>query len=176
MLIRTGGEPQTLAGAVREAVRRFDPQIPLGDLRPLTSILADQLVTRRATTHVIDSFASVALGLAGLGLYGLLALLVTGRMRETGIRLALGSSPALEASRVLRECVASTAIGVACGIALALIAGRLVESLLVGVSARDAVTLAIVSATMLAVAASAASIPAWRAARIDPASVLRSDA
>jgi predicted permease len=174
-LVRTLGEPQALAGAVREAVRRFDPQVPVGTLAPLTSILADQLVTRRATTHVIDSFAAVALGLAGLGLYGLLALLVSGRIRETGIRLALGSSPALEAGRVVRECVASTAVGVGCGIGLALIAGRLVESLLVGVSARDALTLAIVSATTLVVAASAASVPAWRAARIDPASVLRGD-
>src|SRR5829696_9070175 len=107
----------------------------------VSSILADQLVTRRATTHVIDGFAAGSLSLAALGLYGLLALLVSARTRETGIRLALGSSPQLEAWRVARECVTSAGGGVACGIGLALLSGRLVQSLLVGVSPRDPVTL-----------------------------------
>ena len=176
MLIRTEVEPASLAPAVRETVRRFDPQVPVGELSSLSSILADQLVTRRATAHVMDGFAAGALALAGLGLYGLLALLVSGRMRETGIRLALGSSPAVEARRVLRECLTQALAGVVCGVGLAVLAGRLVQSLLVGITSRDPLTLAIVSATMLAVAAAAASLPAWRAARVDPATVLRGDA
>jgi putative ABC transport system permease protein len=175
MLIRTRVEPGALASAARETVRAFDPQVPVGNLSALSSILADQLVTRRATTHVIDGFAAGALGLAGLGLYGLLALLVSGRRRETGIRLALGSSPAIEAWRVGRECLISTVAGVTCGVALALVSGRLVQSLLVGVSPRDTPTLAIVSFAMLVVAAAAASLPALRAARVDPATVLRGD-
>ena len=176
MLIRTSGDAKALAGAARAAVQRFDAQVPVGTLSPLMSILSDQLVARRVTTHVIDGFAAAALSLAGLGLYGLLALLVSGRRRETGIRLALGSSPSLEAGRVMRECMSSTAIGLAAGLALALSLGRLVESLLVDVSARDVSTLVIVSGTMLAVALTAAALPAWRAARIDPSSVLRADA
>ena len=176
MLIKTAGDPGAIAGSARETVKRFDPQVPVGTLSPLTSILADQLVARRATTQVIDGFAAAGLGLAALGLYGLLALLVAGRMRETGIRLALGSSPAIEAARVLRVCVISTIAGVGCGVGLALVAGRLVQGLLVGVSPRDAYTLAVVSATMMGVAVVAGVRPAWRASRVDPASVLRGDA
>jgi predicted permease len=175
MLIRTAGDPRALAGAARETVKHFDPQVPVGTLSPLASILADQLVARRATTQVIDGFAAAGLALAALGLYGLLTLLVAGRMRETGIRLALGSSPILEAGRIVRVCFISTVIGVTCGIGLALVAGRLVGSLLVGVSPRDAATLALVSMTMMIVAMAAASPPAWRASRVDPASVLRGE-
>jgi predicted permease len=175
MLIRTESEPEALGQAARDVVRRVDPRLPVDRLSSLSSILAEQLVTRRATTHVIDGFALGSLSLAALGLYGLLALLVSARRRETGIRLALGSSPRLEAWRVARECVLSAAAGVTAGIGLALLAGRLVQSLLVGVSPRDPITLAAVCVTMLAVAAAAATLPAWRAARVDPATVLRGE-
>jgi ABC-type antimicrobial peptide transport system permease subunit len=121
---------------------------------------------------LFDGFAAGALALAGLGLYGLLALLVSARLRETGIRLALGSSPGQEGRRVMRECVVSTGAGVVIGIGLALMSGRLAQSLLVGVSPRDAATLSVVSVTMLAVAAIAATIPAWRAAGVE---VLRAE-
>jgi putative ABC transport system permease protein len=176
LLIRTDAQPEALAQPAREMVRRFDPQLPFGRISSLSGILAEQLVTRRATTHAIDGFAVGSLSLAALGLYGLLALLVSARTRETGIRLALGSSPRLEAWRVARECVVSAAAGVAGGIALALLGGRLVQSLLVGVSPRDPATLAAVCMAMLIVAAAAALLPAWRAARVDPATVLRGDA
>jgi len=176
MLLRTAGDPRPLAGMARDAVKRFDPGVPVGTLSPLTSILADQLVARRATTHVIDGFAAAGLGLASLGLYGLLAQLVAARMRETGIRLALGSSPTCEAVRVVRACIISTTAGVAFGLGLALVAGRLVRGLLVGVTDGDITTLAAVSGTMIVVAVAAASVPAWRAASVDPASVLRGEA
>lgn len=175
MIIRTDMDLGPLASAARATVRAFDPGVPLANLTPLSSILAEQLVARRATTHVIEGFAAGALALAGLGLYGLLALLVSSRMRETGIRLALGSSHSLEARRVVRECVISTTVGLAAGLGLALASGRLAQSLLVGVSSRDAATLGAVSVTMLGVAAAAAGLPAWRAARVDPASVLRGE-
>ncbi|MGE5813412.1 MAG: ADOP family duplicated permease [Acidobacteriota bacterium] len=175
ILIRTNVEPAALASAVRQTVRAFDPHVPVSNISALSSILAEQLVTRSVTTHVIDGFAAGGLALAGLGLYGLLALLVSARLRETGIRLALGSSPSQEARRVVRECLVSTGVGLAAGIGLALVSGRLAQSLLVGVSPRDVATLGTVSVTMLAVAAIAASIPAWRAARVDPALVLRAE-
>jgi len=174
MLVRTVGDPRTLAGPARDVVRRFDPGVPVDTMTTLSAILAEQLVTRRATTHVIDGFAAGALSLAALGLYGLLALLVASRTRETGVRLALGSSPGIEAARVLRECAVNTAIGVGGGLVLALAGGRLIRSLLVGVTSSDVMTLAAVSATMLMTAAAAAALPAWRAARVDPAAALRS--
>jgi putative ABC transport system permease protein len=173
LLLRTAVEPTSVAPTVRDVVRRFDPGVPLDGITTLSDILAAQLVTRRVTTHVIDGFAAGALALAALGLYGLLALLVAGRRRDTGIRLALGSSPFVEAARVVRDCVSSTAIGAACGLVLALIAARLLRTLLVGVSPRDVATLVGVSAATLGVSLAAAVIPAWRAAHVDPATVLR---
>jgi putative ABC transport system permease protein len=140
----------------------------------LSAILAAQLVTRRAATHAIDGLAGGALSLAALGLYGLLTLLAASRTRETGIRLALGSSPLAEAGRVVRECMVNTVTGVALGLGLALIAGRFVRSLLVGVSSRDSTTLAVVSIAMLLVGLAAAALPAWRTSGIDPSTALRS--
>jgi ABC-type antimicrobial peptide transport system permease subunit len=173
MLVRTAGDPRTLAAPARDAVRRFDPGVPVDTMTTLSAILAEQLVTRRATTHVIDGFAAAALSLAALGLYGLLALLVASRTRETGIRLALGSSPPIEAARVVRECAVNATSGIACGVALALVAGRFVRSLLVGVASSDPLTLAGVSIVMLLVGLAAAALPAWRAASVDPAIALR---
>jgi putative ABC transport system permease protein len=173
LLVRTEGESSALAPDVRGAIRRVDPLVPVDRLIPLSSILDEQLAARRATTHAIDGFAAAALGLAGLGLYGLLALLVSSRTREIAIRLALGSSPAVEAARVSRECLVSTAAGTIAGVWLALGFGRLVQSLLAGVSPRDPFTLAAVCGTMLLVAAAAAALPAWRAARVDPSTALR---
>jgi hypothetical protein len=173
LLVRTAGDPRTLAAPARDVVRRFDPGVPVDTMTTLSAILAEQLVTRRATTHVIDGFAAGALSLAALGLYGLLALLVASRTRETGIRLALGSSPRIEAARVVRECAVNATSGIACGFALALLAGRFVRSLLVGVESTDPLTLTGVSIVMLVVGLTAAALPAWRAARVDPAIALR---
>lgn len=173
MLMHTTVDPTSMAAAARQTMRRVDAAVPVGTMRTLASILAEQLVARRATTRVLGGFAGGALTLAALGLYGLLALLVAAGVRDTGIRLALGSSPAQEARRVLRQSVVSTGSGVAVGIALALAAGRLLRSLLVGVSPDDSSTLAAVAAVMTAVALASAALPAWRAARVDPAAVLR---
>ncbi len=173
MLMRTAADPLALAPSVRESLRRIDPGVPVDRMAALSSILAGQLVTRRATTSVISSFAAGALTLAGLGLYGLLALLVASGVRETGIRLALGASPAQEAGRVVKNAVLSAAAGVACGSALSLAGGRLLQSLLVGVTPRDATTLALASGTIAAVAVASAALPALRAARVDPAKALR---
>jgi predicted permease len=173
MLVRAVADPRALAAPVRDVVRRFDPGVPVATMTTLSAELAEQLVTRRSTTHVIDGFAAAALALAALGLYGLLALLVASRTREIGIRLALGASPRGEALRVVRECLASAGAGIACGAALALPCGRLVRSLLVGVSAYDPATLTAVAAALLVVSGAAALLPAQRTARIDPATVLR---
>jgi ABC-type antimicrobial peptide transport system permease subunit len=124
---------------------------------------------------VIGTFAGAALSLSALGLYGLLAVLVAGRTREIGVRLALGASPAVVARTVLRESIVNTLVGIGIGLVLALVAGRAVQGILVGVSGRDLRTLSIVAATLLAVSVAAAVAPAWRAARIDPMVALRAD-
>jgi putative ABC transport system permease protein len=127
------------------------------------------------TTGVLGSFAGAALSLSALGLYGLLAVLVAGRTREIGVRLALGASPAVVARTVLRESIVNTLVGIGIGLVLALLAGRAVQGILVGVSGRDLPTLSIVAATLLAVSVAAAVAPAWRAAQIDPIVALRAD-
>jgi putative ABC transport system permease protein len=173
MLLRTAVDPRSLAQPARDIVRRFDPGVPVATMTTLSEILAEQMVTRRSTTRVIDGFAGGSLALAALGLYGLLTLLVASRTRETGIRLALGSSPTAEALRVVRECVANAGAGVVVGLVLALPCGRLVRSLLVGVSAYDPPTLIAVAAAMLVVGLAAAVLPAWRTSRVDPCVALR---
>jgi ABC-type antimicrobial peptide transport system permease subunit len=127
------------------------------------------------TTGVISGFAGAALVLAALGLYGLLTVLVAGRTREIGVRIALGASPRLVARGVLRESLLNTIAGVAIGVTLAVAAGRFVQSLLVGVSSADPRTLGAVAATLAGVAVLAALGPALRASRVDPIEALRAE-
>lgn len=175
LLARTAGDPLAIAADVRTALRESDSAITFDRPTSLDAILSEQLVPRRVTTDVIGGFAMVALGLAALGIYGLLVVVLGSRTREIGLRLAIGASPAGVARRVIADSVRNAAIGIALGCVLALMAGRLVQSLLVGVSARDPVTLAVVVSTLLLVSVAAALLPARRAARIDPVDALRAE-
>jgi predicted permease len=175
MLARTSGDPLGAAAAIRSAVRGTDRAITFNRATTMERILAEQLVARRMTTSVIGGLAGAALALAALGLYGLLAVLVAGRTREIGVRLALGASPHLVARGVVRESLLNTIAGVAIGGILAVVAGRFVQSLLVGVSPADPWTLGTVAATLLGVSILAALAPAMRAARIDPVEALRAE-
>ncbi len=152
VLVRTATDPLGFAGQVRAVVRNVDVEVAFSKPTSLEAILSEQLAARRVTTDVIGGFAGAALGLAALGLYGLLAVAVAGRTREIGVRLALGASPQSAARHVVGESLRNVVAGIAVGIGLAIIAGRLLRSLLVGVTARDAATLAVVAATLGAVA------------------------
>jgi predicted permease len=149
LIARTAGEPSAIAADVRSAVRAIDPAITLSRPASVEALLAEQLVARRVTTEVISGFAIAALALAALGMYGLLAMLVAGRTREIGVRVALGASPGVVARTIVGDSLRNTAAGLAIGALLALAAGRLIESLLVGVSGHDPTTLAVVSAALL---------------------------
>ena len=175
LIARTTGDPFAITASVRSAMREIDPAITMSRPTSLEALLAGQLVARRVTTDVIGGFAIAALALAALGMYGLLAVLVSSRTREIGVRVALGASPSRVAGQVVRDSLRNTATGVAIGVVLALLAGRLIESLLVGVHANDPLTLATVSAALLLLAAAAALGPARRAARIDPVHALRAE-
>ena len=175
LLVRTDGDPLARAADIRAAIGAADRAITFTQPTTLNRILGDQLAARRVTTSVIGSFAGAALLLAALGLYGLLAILVATRTREIGVRLALGAPPRLVARGVLRESLQNAAAGVAIGCALALLAGRLIQGLLVGVSPSDPFTLGIVGATLMAVSGVAAIAPAIRAARVDPIHALRAE-
>ena len=143
-------EIRAVARDLRAGVRAVEPAATVSTARLLTDILDDQLVARSVTANVISGFSGAALALAALGVYGVLSLLVASRTREIGIRLALGASPTLIAGRIVRESLRNAAPGLALGIALAFIAGRLLEGVLVGVTASDPLTLAMVAVTMLA--------------------------
>jgi predicted permease len=175
LLVRTDRPPLDAAADVRAAVRSANGAATFTHATSLDRILADQLAERRVTTGVIGAFASAALVLAALGMYGLLAVLVGGRTREIGVRLAIGAPPAAVARQVVRESLGNAVAGIAIGSVLALAAGSLLQSLLVGVSARDPATLATVAGLLVAVAAAAAFLPARRAARIDPVTALRAE-
>jgi putative ABC transport system permease protein len=127
------------------------------------------------TTTVISGFATAALTLAALGMYGLLAMLVGSRRREIGVRLAIGAPAAAVAQTIIGESLRNALAGIAIGGVLAMTAGSLVQSLLVGVSARDPRTVSIVGVVLFVVAILAAVVPARRASRIDPAEALRAE-
>ena len=168
-------DPRAIAGEVRAGVHAIEPGATVGPPVLLADILRDQLVARRVTADVIGGFAGSALALAALGVYGVLSMLVASRTREIGVRLALGASPRAIAGSVVRESVWNTAPGLVAGAGLALVAGRLLESFLVGVSSSDPLTVVLVTATMLGAAVLAALIPAVRAARVDPVVALRGE-
>jgi putative ABC transport system permease protein len=174
-LLRTAGDPLAFAADLRAAVRSVDPTAPVSGVTSLAGILAEQLVTRRATTDVIGGLAGGALVLAALGLYGLLAMIVSTRTREIGVRLALGALPATIARQVVGDSLRNALTGISIGIVFALLGGRLLRGLLVGITATDATTIAAVSLTFVVVATLAALIPALRAAHVDPAQALRGD-
>jgi putative ABC transport system permease protein len=155
------------------SIRAVGADASVSPPRLLTGVLDDQLAGRRLTTQVVEAFAAVTGGLALLGVYVLLAMSVTARRREMGVRMALGESPGAVARRVVVGGLAHVGAGLALGLGLALASGRLVAHLLVDVTAFDAPTLIGVT-TVLAIAAVAASAgPAGRAARVDPAAVLK---
>lgn len=175
LLVRTSGDPLAVAPDVRAVVRATDAAITFDAPTSLDRILTEQLVPRRVTTDLIGAFATLALALAALGVYGLLAAAVGSRRREIAIRIAVGAPPASIARRLVGESVRNVSIGIALGCGLALLAGRLLQGLLVGVSPRDPATLTAVAGLLLTVALVAALVPARRAARIDPAEALRAE-
>jgi len=175
VLVRTKGDPLASAMDLRAAVRGVDSTSPVSGVTSLADILSEQLVARRVTTDVIGGLAGASLALAVLGLYGLLTMIVSKRTREIGVRLALGAMPWSVARQVVGESLRSALAGVGVGVLLALLAGRLLGRLLVGVTATDATTIGAVSVTLIGVAVVASIVPAVRAARLDPLQALRAD-
>jgi putative ABC transport system permease protein len=173
LVVRTRSRPEGLAAAVRDEVRRLDPALPVFAVETLEARLSGSLARRRATGQLFGGFAVVALVLAATGLSGLVAFSVRLRLREMGVRTALGARPRDLVSLVLREGLALAAIGTCLGLAGALAGSRLLASFLYATPALDPLTFALVAGLFGLVSLLACYGPARRAARLDPIVALR---
>jgi putative ABC transport system permease protein len=175
LVLRSSSDPLALAAPAREMIRAIDPNQPIAHVETLSNLLAASVAPPRTNFLLLSVFAAVALLLAMVGVYGLLSYTVVQRTPELGIRLALGGQPGDIRLLILREGLRLVLAGVLFGVPAALALAHTLRSLLFGVSATDAVTLAGAVATLVAVASIATYIPARRATRVDPMEALRSD-
>ena len=173
ILVRTANDPRLIAPAARAALQQLDPELPLAGVATMDQLLADSLSRSRFTMLLLGIFAGVALVLAAVGIYGLIAYSVTQRTQELGIRIALGAQRRDVLRLVLAQGTRLTFLGVAIGLFAALALSRLLSTLLFAVSATDPLTFAGVAALLAAVALLACFIPARRATRVDPIVALR---
>ncbi len=173
IVVRTSGDPMNLAGGVREEIRAVDRDLPPYDVKPMTEVLRASFAKQRFTVLLLGVFAALALGLAAIGIYGVIAYSVTQQTYEIGLRRALGAQSGdvlkLVGGQVVRLAVTGIGLGLAASVALT----RLIASLLFDVSATDPATFAVVALLLGTVALLAASIPARRAVKVDPMVALR---
>jgi len=174
-VIRTKGDPSVIAPALRRAIWSVDKDQPIVRVSTMPQLVASTEAQRRFILVLFEAFAVVALALAAAGIYGVISGAVVERRREVGIRAALGASRADILSMVVRQGMGMAGGGVAIGLVGALAFSRVIDGLLFGVKSFDALTYLSVAVILLAVASAACWIPAWRAARLDPAEVLRSE-
>jgi predicted permease len=175
LLLRVRGDPLALAAPVRGLLRRLDPQLALFGVEPLERTLDRSVSQRRFVMLLLVLFAALALVLAAIGVYGLLAYGVVQRRREIGIRLALGAEPGALRRAVVGQGLVLAGAGVLLGVAGASGLARLLESMLFGVAPTDAATLGVVALFLLVVSLAASYLPARQATRIDPLSALRGE-
>jgi predicted permease len=171
--IRTSGDPEALIPGLRSVARRLDPDLPLINIRTQEQQIESSIQTERTLVTLTTSFGLLALILAVVGIYGVMAYAVAGRTNEIGVRLALGALPRQVLSMVLGEAATLLFAGVVVGLGASLLLGRLVKAMLYGLQPYDPMSL-IVTASLLSAAALVASwIPARRAASIEPVEALR---
>jgi len=176
MVVRTELPAESVSGAVGEAIRQIEAQMPTEDWRTLDSMVESSVSPRRFTLQILVAFALSALLLASLGIYGVLSYSVSERIPEIGIRMALGESAEGVRKSIVSQTMVLAVIGVAVGAAISLVGSRLIGSLLYGVEPTDPLTFVGTMILLLAVSAVSGLIPAIRASRIDSAGALRSSA
>jgi len=175
IVVRTTGEPAALAPAVRRELRELDSDLPVYNVRTMAERVDESMARRRFAMLLLTLFAALALGLATIGIYGVIAYLVTQGRRELGIRMALGCTPRGILRLVVQHGMGIALVGVGIGLTGAAALTRFMGSLLFGVTASDPLTFIAVAMLLTAVALIAVCIPGRRAARIDPMISLRSD-
>jgi putative ABC transport system permease protein len=175
MVVKATVDSSSLISAVRAAVYEIDPDQPLYDVRPMTSVVEGTLRGEWLTTVMIGAFGLMALTLAGAGLYGVISYLTAQRRREFGIRLALGATTSDVLALVLKQALGRAVAGLLLGLVLATIATRALGSLLHGVGAWDPLIYATVSGLLIIVVVAASFVPAWGASRLDPRTAIQQD-
>ena len=175
LLVRTEGEPTSLLPSVRAAVRSIDSQLPIFATRTMDEAVAASIGTQRLSATLIGGFSILALFLAALGLYGVLAYSVTQRTREIGIRIALGSPRSGIYGLIVRRAMMIVGLGIFAGVVLAIGCGPLIRHFVYGVAPYDPATIISVAALLIAIATLACLLPARRAAHVDPIQALRTE-
>jgi putative ABC transport system permease protein len=173
LTVRAAGDPAAMAAAIQRTVHALDPSLPEYEATTMDAWLDSTVSARRFNVMLLLAFGALALTLAAIGTYGVIAYSVNQRTQEIGIRMALGASQRDVLRMVVGGGLRLAAAGVAIGVALSLAAGRFISTLLFGVRATDPLTFSVVAATLLTTAAIAAWIPARRATRVDPMVALR---
>jgi putative ABC transport system permease protein len=175
IVLRTSLPAGALRSAIEHAVRETDASVPIARLQDMNGVFEESIRRPRLLAHLLGGFAGIALLLAAIGTYGVLSYMVAQRRREIGVRMALGADRGRVLAHVLKQGLALTTIGIVGGLAGAFALNQVIASLLFGVRPTDPTTLALVVMTIVAVAIGACWLPAWRASRLDPNAVLRSD-
>jgi putative ABC transport system permease protein len=173
--VRTDPDPLTLAGAVRREIAAVDPAIPVMMIQSVRQGVDQSMATPRFNTLLLGGFAALALLLAAVGVYGVIAYSVNQRTHEIGIRMALGAAPMRVLRSVVSEALALALIGVVLGVIGAFGAVRLIAHQLYGVRATDSLAFIVVASMLLIVAMMASVVPARRAAGVDPLIALRQE-
>jgi len=173
MAVRTDGDPKALAGAIRSKIAELDATLPVYDVKTFTEHLGFSLFPMRIAAMLLASFGLLALVLAGIGIYGVTAYAVSQRTREIGIRMALGAQRSDILKLMLRQGLKLSSIGLGIGLAASFALTRLMEAVLYGISATDALTFAVISLLLAGVALVACFVPARRATKVDPMIALR---
>ena len=175
IVLRANSDPQLLVNALREQVRQMDPRLAVAQIRQMDRIADAGVATPRFALFLVSLFAFLALLLAAIGTYGVMSYSVSQRIHEFGVRMALGAKPSDVLILVIRHGLRLALVGVALGIISAIALGRVLQSLLYGISAGDPLTFASVSLIAIAMASLACYLPARRATGVDPMIALRSE-
>jgi ABC-type antimicrobial peptide transport system permease subunit len=173
IVVRAMGSPSQMSSAVRRELATIDSNLEIGDIATLAQLVDDTMIQERLVARLSGFFGLLALGLASLGLYGLMSYMVARRAGEIGIRMAFGAQQRNVLWLVMREVVALAVAGVALGIPAALATTRIAASMLYGLTATDPWVMSTAPAMMIAVALAAGYLPAQRAAQVEPMVALR---
>jgi putative ABC transport system permease protein len=175
LVIRTSADPAAMISPVRQALRALDPSLPVFNVHGMQDLVQGSIAEPRFRTFLISAFAGLALILATLGLYGVVAYSVSQRTMELGIRVALGAQPGSILRLVVFRAVGLATIGLGIGVAVSLAGRRMISRFLFDISTADPITLGVTCLIILLVALTASLIPALRAAEVDPATALRAE-